>query len=87
MRPYRIKHVPTGLYYKPGEVNLSKNGKAYPTGLSALSVYKVFIPVNVRKDSKIHKSTEDKIAWKPAYHSSWFVSASIPIEQFVKEEI
>lgn len=27
MRPYRIKHIPTGLYYKPGEVNLTKNGK------------------------------------------------------------
>lgn len=87
MKPYRIKHVPTGLYYKPGEVNLSKNGKVYMTGTSALSTYTHAIQVHVRKDSKIHKSTEDKIAWKPAYHSSWFVSARIPIEQFVKEEI
>ena len=31
MRPYRIKHKPTGLYYKPGAPSLSKLGKVYTT--------------------------------------------------------
>ncbi|MBQ3690164.1 MAG: hypothetical protein II937_09965 [Bacteroidales bacterium] len=29
VRLYRILHKPTGLYYKPGYVNLSKKGKVY----------------------------------------------------------
>ena len=64
-----------------------KNGKVYMTGTSALSAYTHAIQVHVRKNSKIHKSTEDNIAWKPAYCFSWMVSACIPIEQFIKEEI
>ena len=35
---YRIKHVPTGLYYKPGSENLSeKHGKIYQTGANILT--------------------------------------------------
>lgn len=37
MNPYRVKHIPTGLYYKPGETNLSKNGKIYQTGANILN--------------------------------------------------
>lgn len=29
MEFYKIKHKPTGLYYKPGVTNLSKQGKTY----------------------------------------------------------
>ena len=28
--PYRIKHKATGLYYKPGRPNLSKETHQYP---------------------------------------------------------
>lgn len=33
MKPYRIRHKPTGLYYKPATkgTNLSKQGKSYIT--------------------------------------------------------
>lgn len=27
---YRVRHIPSGLYYKPGKKNLSKAGKIYP---------------------------------------------------------
>lgn len=29
MEFYKIKHKPTGLFYKPGTTNLSKQGKTY----------------------------------------------------------
>lgn len=31
MKPHRVKHIPTGLYYKPygSNSNLSKTGKVY----------------------------------------------------------
>ena len=88
MNPYRIKHIPTGLYYKPGDVNLSKNGKVYLSGVSALSTYSEdYIPVHVRTNSQLHKSTEGKIAWRPAYSKSWMVYAKIPKAEFIKEPI
>lgn len=37
MKPYRVKHIGTGLYYKPGQPNLSHKGKVYTTALNVLS--------------------------------------------------
>ena len=38
MKPYRIKHVLTGLYYRTGDNNLvDKNGKIYQTGNNILN--------------------------------------------------
>lgn len=88
MKPYRIKHVPTGLYYKPGEVNLSKNGKVYTTGVNAFSYFtRGYIPIGARKGSKLHTSTQGLIAWIPTAYKPWKLSACVPIEQFIKEEI
>lgn len=88
MNPYRIKHIPTGLYYKPGEVNLSKTGKVYQTGGNILTyVYSGVVPVEVRKGSKIHEATKDKIQWKPAlFHYGKMVS-KLPITEFEKEDL
>lgn len=59
MKPYRISHVPTGVYYRPGEVNLTKNGKVYTMGVNALSYYSHgYIPVSARANSKLHTSTK-----------------------------
>ena len=88
MKRYRIKHVPTGLYYKPGEVNLSKNGKVYTTGVNAFSYFSCgYIPVGARKGSKLHISTQNIIRWLPTAYYSWKVSSQIPIDQFIKEPI
>ena len=88
MRPYRIKHIPTGLYYKPGEVNLTKNGKVYTTGVNAFSYFTGgYIPVSARANSKLHTSTKGVIQWEPIAYYPSRVSAKIPIEQFIKEEI
>lgn len=67
MNPYRIKHIPTGLYYKPGEVNLSKTGKVYQTANNILTyVCRGCVTVSIRKGSKIHEATKDKIQWEKA---------------------
>lgn len=87
MKPYRIKHVPTGLYYKPGENNLSKTGKVYQTGCNVLTTYYGHIPVSVRNGSKIHEATKGKIQWKPARYKSWCCIAQLPKTDFIKEEI
>ncbi|MDE6649783.1 MAG: hypothetical protein K2K45_07620 [Muribaculaceae bacterium] len=88
MKPYRIKHVPTGLYYKPGEVNLTKNGKVYTTGVNAFSYFSHgYIPVSARANSKLHTSTKDVIQWEPTAYYPSRVSARIPIDQFIKEPI
>lgn len=43
---YRLKHKPTGLYYKPGQGNnLTKKGKVYTGGGNALNYYTNDIPV------------------------------------------
>jgi hypothetical protein len=86
MKPYRIKHIPTGLYYKPGEVNLSKNGKIYQTGANILN-YLVddVVRITCRKDSKIHKDTAKIITWEPYFWTQMI--ARIPKNQFEKEEL
>lgn len=88
MKPYRLKHVPTGYYYKPGEVNLTKNGKVYQTEASALTYYCYnYLAVSIRKGSKIHKATEGLIDWQPRRFDPYLVDARIPKNQFFKEEI
>lgn len=88
MKPYRIKHIPTGLYYKPGEVNLSKTGKVYQTANNILTyVCRGAVPVEVRKGSKIHEATKDKIRWESARYHPWHVVAKLPITEFEKEEL
>ena len=75
---YKIKHVPSGLYFQPHKhrgSHLSKNGKVYQTkthGLSsALKSYekhKVFrFVITCEKDSQVHKMTIN-LNWSPC---SW----------------
>ena len=79
MKPYRIKHIPTGLYYKPGKVNLSKTGKVYQTANNILTyVCRGVVPVEVRKGSKIHEATKDKIQWESLRYHPWHVAANLP---------
>lgn len=66
IKPYRLKHIPTGLYYRPwnGISNISENGKVYfnsnnglklPEGVN--SVYRYYIRIKdgnlFRKYSKL----------------------------------
>lgn len=88
MQVYRIKHIPTGLYYKPGEVNLSANGKVYTTTANVLTrACRGIVRLTVHKDSRLHKATKDKIEWKEAGYQCDIMIAHVPITEFEKEEI
>ena len=67
MKFYKIKHKPTGLFYKPSrhrnKSNIGKNGKVYATKGSVKSVltgiyrYGFYTPEAVKKDGRNPKST------------------------------
>ena len=63
---YKLKHVPTGLYYQPhkhGGSNLSKRGKIYQTATHGLSSAfrskdKTF-SIYTQKDGVVYRQTKD----------------------------
>ena len=70
MKIYKLKHIPTGLYYQPHKhrgSNLSKKGKIYQTSLNGLSSAirnkSIIFTVYCEKDSIIHKITKDILNW------------------------
>ena len=70
MKPYKIKHVPTGLYYQPHKFrgsHLSKKGKIYQSKTNGLSNH-----MNTGRDkfyvwcevgSRVYKQTVDLLDW------------------------
>lgn len=89
MNPYRIKHKPTGLYYKPSTGNnLSKIGKIYTTANSVLSQHKrdSFLIITVLKNSTLDKTVgrlSDNFTWN-IYDKIFY---KVPKEEFEIEEI
>lgn len=67
MIPYRIRHITTGLYYKPNKPHLSKVGKVYHTGNNGLNYLKnndyMYIVSNKRSLIKHLNSLGYKIRW------------------------
>lgn len=64
---YRIKHIPTGLYYQPKQSsgNLSKIGKIYGTlGYAKNSVgSSKKVTISVKINSAVYKQTKDLIKY------------------------
>ena len=89
MNSYRIKHKPTGLYYKPSTGNnLSKIGKIYTTANSVLSQYKrdSFLIITVLKNSTLDKTVgrlSDNFTWN-IYDKIFY---KVPKEEFEIEWI
>lgn len=53
MERYRIKHIPTGLYYKPGQSsNLTIKGKIYTGKTNILTYYKDVDAIPVQLNEK-----------------------------------
>ena len=100
MKPYKLKHVPTGLYYQPHKhrgSNLSKRGKIYQTGTHGLSSAfnyaeihpekERFFTVYVEKDSQIHKLLKDIIVWKECTWSYNQMMSETLVTDWIIEEI
>lgn len=72
---YRIKHLPTGLYYQPvggSGNNLSKKGKLYhqKTGANRVISGGKYVSLQAKKDSRVYKDTQNIIDWKDSWSQS-----------------
>lgn len=92
MKPYKLKHIPTGLYYQPHKhrgSHLSKKGKIYQTNTNGVESgnygYDIFT-VWCEKESLIHKLTKDILNWVKcsAYNQ---VKAETNFKDWIREEI
>lgn len=94
IKPYRLKHLPTGLYYQPHRhrgSNLSEKGKVYLSKGNALSPgrirgHKTF-SVWVDKNSRVHKLTKDKLEWTEDKYNYGQLFAETNFNDWVKEEL
>ena len=89
MRPYKMKHVPTGLYFQPHKhrgSHLSKNGKIYQTKVNGVSSRNKFCWVSCEKDSLIYRLTRNILDWKEQISGNQ-LSAGTNFEDWVIEEI
>lgn len=92
VKPYRIKHKASGLYYQPANnhSNLSKNGKVYMTNNSPLMLNNSYdyIIISVRKGTKVHDILEKEMPLKGV--DEYFGKAvyyCVPKSEFVKEDL
>lgn len=79
MKPYKIKHKPTGLYYQPIKhrgSNWSKRGKIYQTKTNILNLgyYSNGSPrkeiyIYAHQDTLVYKNTKDDLNWEESVGS------------------
>lgn len=88
---YKMKHIPTGLYFQPCKhrgSHLSKKGKIYQTdkhGVKTVSKSNIFT-VFCQKNSQIHKTSSNVLNWVNSYNNSE-VKAETNIDDWVKEYV
>lgn len=91
---YRLKHIPTGLYYQPHKhrgSNLSKRGKVYQTATHGLSETmrskKTVFFVYCEKDSVVHRQTKDILNYTECRWSYNQMMAETLVSDWIVEEI
>lgn len=91
MKPYRLKHKPSGLYYQPvtkGGNNLGKNGKVYLTEHhNGLTGERDPMLVKVKGNSIAYKLTKDVLAWEDCKWERNSKVCYIPHSDFERENI
>jgi hypothetical protein len=91
MTPYKMKHVPTGLYFQPHKhrgSHLSKRGKIYQTntnGVESGNYGHETFTVCCEKDSQIHKITDGVLIWQKAWSRQ--LKAETQFSDWVRETI
>ena len=96
MKPYKLKHVPTGLYYQPYKhkgSNFSKRGKIYQTKVNILILgyYSDKSPrkslwIFVYKNTLIYKEFKDKLKWVETADKQQY-KVETNIDDWIIEEI
>lgn len=89
MKPYRIKHIPTGLYYKPsnGVSNLSTKGKVYMTNNCGLSNNDYGLHCSVKKESSIIKRYGEQLSKHKIGENYRNIYYFLPLNELTKEEL
>lgn len=93
---YKVKHLPTGLYFQPhkhGGSNLSRKGKIYQTATHGLSSamrdnnkdrpFRIY----VEKDSVVHRLTKDVLTYTECKWAYKQLGADTNVTDWVIEEI
>lgn len=94
IRPYKVMHKPSGLFYQPHKFrgsNLSERGKIYQTSTNGLSDARKrssskFI-VYVEENSRVHKILKDMLDWKECSWQHGQLHAETNTEDWVNVEI
>ena len=89
MKPYRIKHIHTGLYYKPsnGLSNLSTKGKVYLTNSSGWLKDGVGLHCTVKKESSIIKRYGEQLSKNKIGEDYKNIYYFLPSNELLKEEL
>ena len=87
MKPYRIKHKATGLYYQPlvNGNNLSKTGKVYLNGMDVLNGTDNYIFISFNPSSKLYK--DYKLFFLNGDRNGRLFTCRVLKTEFKKEEL
>lgn len=91
MKPYKVKHIPTGLYFQPHKhrgSHLSKNGKIYQTATNGvfMNTSQTNFTICCEKDSQIHKLTKSILKWRQGWSHNQ-LKVTTEFSDWEKEEI
>ena len=87
MKPYRIKHKASGLYYQPTSNGntLSKTGKVYLTKSNVLNGTDPFVYISLNEQGRIYKEYGKYFPTLKPYHV--YMTGRVPKVEFEKEEL
>lgn len=83
---YRIKHIPSGLYYSPGPSKLTPKGKIYHNGPDAITYFSNYVEcrISLSVAKKLKENNLEYLISKDRYNQN-VIKASI--NQFEREQI
>ena len=87
MEPYRIKHLNTGLYYKPGRNNLTEKGKVYASGNNILTYSSKTIRIELMHHTSVYKKYSTLFDKYKVWDKPTVTAYDIPKEEFIKETL
>lgn len=87
MKPYRIKHKTSGLYYQPTSNgnNLSKTGKVYLTKNNVLNGTDPFVYISLNEQGRIYKKYGKFFPTLKPYHL--YMTGRVSKTEFEIEEL
>ena len=87
MKPYRIKHKASGLYYQPtcNGNNLSKTGKVYLTKNNVLNGTDTFVYISFNEQGRLYKKYAKFFPTLKPY--PLYMTGRVPKSEFEKEEL